>query len=944
MSETSRTRIRRCLFVGLGGTGMRSLLNAKKLLVETYGEVPPMIGFLGVDTDNDAYSKSLESRYGRVQLDPADQVSISMHRGAAFGLYKAYTERFSWIPTENVNALEGLTDRGAGQIRTNGRFAFIANYAKVENKVRQALNQIRRAEFADSDRYELMGGGMTEIHVAFSVCGGTGCGTFMDMAYLLRRMAPEAKIIGYAVLPDVFDAMISNKAEKAYIYPNAYGALQDLDYTMHLSKFGGQKFNLDYVNVQYDAEGSPFDSCYIVDNKNVNGDAYLQADQLSEMISLAMVTSAGELSGALASVSDNLERVIHDGYMNILNKKAWVAGLGVCEILFRGKELRASYAVKVMRRLITRLLNNTSSDASTLVDNWIDSPQVKIRENGGSAHDDVIDFILPRNPKVTMQGINNKQNARPEVDSYLQSSVAVSKASEIDAKVNELSTRVSAELKAFVCRQLNGESGVGLAQDVIAGITRQVDIFLGEMQQELQTLQDEAPRLDAAIATAIAMLQEVSKGMMALFRKSEIEARENDLVAKTNKRAVCQRDILRHQGAISFFNGLKGQLIEQGKKVDNIRKLLEKVAGECDATIARNSNAGLSLQTFQIDLSEELLRTVSYDDSQIIISDFLNTLGERTIADFDSLTSQQVQELLYAYAYNLPSAKDKEDTTIDAVIDQMSTSDFKRLISKAINKSAPLLSEDTKGYQLIRQTQPADSFYIGVANMKTSRFVIGGRDESEGTKVKFDSLLNTGASVHYASIGSAERIIIFRQFGVIPCYAIRGIDTFTNVYDRTPVRFHFDANVLRRMTGEEFQLMPKVATDDSLELWIKGFLFGLIKWDADAKTYLYRNKKEGHVLHDHWMPLAMYRNDAFAEFQKHLTVVREEFNDYIKQLRTEQGAAHVDSIIDQGSQNYYDPATGAGVGMIMMDITELESRGNEPIFALVTREMEFLRK
>ena len=40
------TKIKRCLYVGLGGTGMNSLLYTKKSFIDTYGEVPPMIGFL----------------------------------------------------------------------------------------------------------------------------------------------------------------------------------------------------------------------------------------------------------------------------------------------------------------------------------------------------------------------------------------------------------------------------------------------------------------------------------------------------------------------------------------------------------------------------------------------------------------------------------------------------------------------------------------------------------------------------------------------------------------------------------------------------------------------------------------------------------------------------------------------------------------------------------
>ena len=70
------TKIRRSLFVGLGGTGMKALLHTKKMFVETYGEVPPMIGFLGIDTNLGEYSKELDSSYGKIILEPSEQMQI----------------------------------------------------------------------------------------------------------------------------------------------------------------------------------------------------------------------------------------------------------------------------------------------------------------------------------------------------------------------------------------------------------------------------------------------------------------------------------------------------------------------------------------------------------------------------------------------------------------------------------------------------------------------------------------------------------------------------------------------------------------------------------------------------------------------------------------------------------------------------------------------------
>ena len=51
------TNIRRSLFIGIGGTGINAILNTKKMFLDTYGEVPPMVGFLGIDTDKGEFEK-----------------------------------------------------------------------------------------------------------------------------------------------------------------------------------------------------------------------------------------------------------------------------------------------------------------------------------------------------------------------------------------------------------------------------------------------------------------------------------------------------------------------------------------------------------------------------------------------------------------------------------------------------------------------------------------------------------------------------------------------------------------------------------------------------------------------------------------------------------------------------------------------------------------------
>lgn len=44
-----KVRLNRCLFIGLGGTGVNSILKTKENYQKMLAEVPPIIGFLGLD-------------------------------------------------------------------------------------------------------------------------------------------------------------------------------------------------------------------------------------------------------------------------------------------------------------------------------------------------------------------------------------------------------------------------------------------------------------------------------------------------------------------------------------------------------------------------------------------------------------------------------------------------------------------------------------------------------------------------------------------------------------------------------------------------------------------------------------------------------------------------------------------------------------------------------
>ncbi len=903
------TKIKRCLYVGLGGTGMNALLHTKKTFMDTYGEVPPMIGFLGIDTDSGAYKKSLLTVHGEeVTLSPNEQLPILVKD--ARPIYDVNKEDFTWIPEKNLYALTSMT-LGAGQVRTNGRFAFTVNYVQVAQKVRSIIDQITNARIQANDKYELLSTN-TEIHMVFSVCGGTGCGTFINMAYLLRKEAPNCKLTGYAVLPDIFKSM--SRSGMAKVAPNAYGAILDLDYLMHMG-IGSNPIKLDYIKDSYEIRERPFNSVVFIDNKNENLDTYTHVDELTEMISLALVTSAGELSSASASVSDNIEKNITEGMMDIENKKAWAAGMGICEIFFRNEEISNIYAIKAAKILIERMFNSCA-DADVIVNAWIDSPEVNIRENNNSDH--VIDFIAEKNPQYELS-INEDANAMPEVEQYLQMNKLKDEA--VNEKVTALTTRVRNELRQLLITHVNKECGISTARSIIEAIDAQVDTFINEMKKEKEELIDKQPRLRSTVEAAVSDLKEYDARFFKT--KTTLEEKEEDVIEAARDLCINMREISRRDAAIMVFNNLKSMLLTASGKIEMIAESLIACSKKFTADLAKlQNNVSKAAQTFQIDLAQNLATSLSVNQEEIVFADFVRSLdnGDK-LYSFVDYSAEDIEKFILNYTRSLHTTKQYRETTIDDIINKMDPEAFDRMIRLAINKSLPMFRYSYRGHR--PKENPRDSYYVGVPDKAHSRLVA---DDFFKRRIQ-------NADCDFASIGVSDKIIIYRQIGVVPAYTINEVDEYRKEYEDCNADCHIDYNMEMRMQREEFALNPKRATDDDLlDLWVKGFIFGLVK--NENGEYMFQSQEYGDALDDNWVSIGKYRDEAFDNFRRYKTSIRKEFTEYLENLASSKGADAMRAILADVHAAYLDKFS-----QINMTKDEIKKHGFEKIRQLITDEI-----
>ena len=888
-----QTILKRTIYIGLGGTGIKALRKTKKMYIDNYGEVPPMIQFMGIDTDQGEYEKKEKIQSDLVYLAKGEQCSISVGGNPA-DYVVANRREMAWLKSPNDGMVRTL-DRGAGQVRTNGRIAFIYNITNIKMALTTAYTKAANYQIVNNATYAPAQGNV-EIHVIFSLGGGTGCGTFLDFAYLIRKMfGKTVNLYGYAILPQVFREMVPTGPAMMRVKPNAYGALQDLDYLMHMGPKEvreGNPVTFNWISDAYTNEDftriqTPFDLVYLVDNINGKGVKYDKVDNLADVISLALVAASGEIGTTNASVFDNVIQVMNEGSLNVNNKKAWVASVGTSDIVFKGKEVADTYAKKVIVRMIQRAFN-AQEDGNRLATTWID--KVQIREDNGQ--DQVIDVLCAKKPKLTLE-ITDQKEPKAEVDLYCETVIKNANESAEKAR-KELVETIPEELAKAVSGYLkSGDCFVTTTKDFISSVKGQINIFIGEMEEEKAGFEDKTASLKQKLDIAVKTLkEEANKGLISRSRRRIEEANEETINAAA-KYVENEIEIVRRLYAVQFFNTILEELTKHQNTVDNIEDYLNNLKIQYTAALDKKTATGRST-TMEVDIAEDIIRSLKVDDATLLFNDFYPFVGEGGMESV--ATTEDMEEIFYNYAKSRPEYEDWQNKTVAEVINSLSEDDFLEVCRKAVEKAEPLLKIDGKGKKVPNGTTVdqaiAHSYFICVEDKDDNRF-----KKSQG----FQESIHSTQRIEFVSTGLKDRVIIYRQDYVVPAYAIYGVDEWRREYDQTKVSCHFDEIIHQRMLQENYSLEPSDLDVEVLGLWVQGFIFGLIKFDKEIGhgSYVFYNLKTGNAAKNYWVDTGTYyRKDAYDYFCAQNKEALEWFKEEIEKRKSQMGSKQVEELCE----------------------------------------------
>lgn len=865
------TDIRRALFIGLGGTGVKSLLHIKKTVYDNYGEIPPMLEFIGIDTDTGVYDKTLEARDGTlVGLDQSERLCISVANPMSIYKVGKSAGKYGWIAPGNDNALTAL-NRGAGQVRSNGRFAITVNDNNVRVRLQSKINELTNAQITDNPKYKLLDTDL-EVHVIFSLSGGTGCGVFINLAYMLKTLSPRCIVSGYAVMGRVFRSMLSGVAV-ARVYSNSYGAIKDLDYLMSLTP-SSPNVDIEWRDKTMGVNDRPFSALYLIDNKNKNSDTYMQVDDIAQMISLAAVTSVGQLGNGVSSVMDNVVKIVADGDMDIQNKRAWVSGLGVCEIIYDGKRLAQIYANKARIEII-KMMQGACGDASAAANSWIDIN--RIRENHG--RDDVIDYFGAPSSSIPFGDIYDKKNPKAECDRYI-GDLSQEKQEELDRKLDSLKDKVGRALKDLIYKHIQSQGGVTMCSGILDSLKSEFSECDKEMQDEIKELRWRQALFDSALEGSQKILEEY---MRALFKsKHQKEVKTQAVCEDAIAAATCRREIKRREMAHLFYIWLSGEIDELTRQLGVLTANLEAVKSGSYTNIQALSRAIGKNSLFQYNLAADMVDGVRCEPDDIVFNDFATAMGsEGGLWLFALVDSGEVANRIWDYTSRLTGAQEYISKTVDDVLKGLDKDNLTSLCERAIKKSMPLLMTDDRGYQHKDQAAPFDNYFVGV---NTDGGVLANNDF-------FKNLIpEPAANLSFVPVGLKDRVIIFHQTGVYPAFMVQAIDDFNLEYDRyeeeRPGTSHWDYGLYRRFRTKRFDIWPAnpVTQAEIDRCWTQALLFGIITKDDRDQFFIASRALGGIPIEKFKVKMGDTRYGAYTYFAENFTFIKGEIDVKVSDL------------------------------------------------------------
>ncbi len=841
--------IRPSIYIGLGGTGIMAVSYAKKLYEEAYKgveNIPGQIAFAAIDFDLAAPEDP-----GLATDMHDDFLSFSNVAAASpKTLYDVRSEKgdYAWMFPNNTRYIGNIISDGASQVRTYGRFLAEMIQDSIIRRISDCITQVKNIQ-ATLDAAEVVNQPI-DIHIAMSLAGGTGCGSFINVAQLIReKFQNQVHIIGYGVLHSVFRAMDPTGNKSPRVIANAYSAIMDLDYLMGASSDNPIRISL---NGHRQILRQPiYDEFYVIDNETENGKKIDHIKKICEVVGLSMYVSGGEMGNRVRSGASNTGW--HQGAYNITPKLGWVQGLGACQVVYKGDELAEIYSLKAASHLITNL-QNSSIDAETAAIEWAVENEVREDSNFDLLIDSIYD-IKNKNINAAPLDIDDSiSDIEQTVENYTKNLPDFPG----EQLIKQLIQKRQESLQNKVKTLIRAENGVANTKEFLAALITNLTMCRTEMEIERAMHEKNANDKRVALNDEYKSYIEYSERLFK-SKKRKIEMLE-DGIGKVAKDILKENlEAERRKVAAQIFTILINDANELSKRVEALDNKLSVLKKHYKEELTTKQNVNSSLQVFEYDLSVQERRTMEFLPDEAFYDGYFHFLG-KSILDVD--VNNELDKGILDYCISLPQAKAYRNKLIIDVVEELSPEEYAIFKKNVSEKSSRLLRLDDRGQfsetrSMLPTTMMVQNYLISIYK----------DDKNKATRLEKDKTLLPEIKKEFISSefdSMRQKIIFYRSDMAIIPYCIGAFDenTVEREYNAllrdamtsgsTSFNPHFDKQIFDVMRSIDFKLKPEMQNEAEF-YWVCGNLFGwteicetqyIMEKDGNKKPVKIENKEE----------------------------------------------------------------------------------------------------
>jgi Tubulin like len=877
--------------IGLGGTGYEVVLKLKKRFIDVYGSVPEVIRFLSIDTTENIQEREKSPDGNRVFLEPNELYAISVANPIPYTRNDHIAEWWPKdIPTSSLIS-------GAGQIRARGRLALFAKVGDINGLIAQAINavrEIRTSKQAFSDNFQVSSRDGVEVFIVGSLAGGTGSGTFLDVAFLARQYLNSfSNITGVFVLPRVF----SNLPQTHLVKSNAYGALKEIEHFWGLSP--SNAIEIDYGICKVRGDRPPFDAVFLIDGINKKGTVVSRPDDLQNLVADGLYIQIGSQIGLdAANVADNIRAYLATG------EKVRGRNINYCSFGFATltlpvqqyermkledaqnllkNQLMASTPINDLENEIARFLQDCNLTEATAVLNAL------IESVGGGQLKPEFRIGEMRFDRTALPTI--KELYKRQLDQFEQRTIK-----ELASNFYRLEETATAALFTGWERGVNRPNGLAYVLQFLTKLSEKLD----ELQQGVQRKSQEAQSSFNALKLE-PQEEKIKEAAGSFFlNKNTIQTACQKYKERADQKWKMYLHWKRCDKASELYGVLRARVEEIKEKCQRLHSNLDKVYRDLEQSYNEVSRQGSNDNPFIHTIQRVNLQSKR---PKITGEDFIRWYREQSqsLTNWSEKKAEDVKNEILAFLNE--AYRPLTSMTVEQVLADSNPEDAGQDLQQLGKLAVPLWQYQESEIPTKQQHVITEFYYYGVGDNKTvfsdpplSSRVPKGRNNPS-----------------FVPTGEPHKVTLFRVEIGVPLFAFNGMKDMELAYlDPDKVFKHLDRNwtnlpnlIPPEDDGGALRWFALALASEPYELIVK-----------PKKQYCVHTEQarrlEGGVL-----PLGDTRKSAFKAFKSNLLLVKEiaekvddityedknraksNLNSYIKELNQLLKVGNIDSQIKE---------------------------------------------